>query len=407
MQQRENELLLDRSYSDVSRFFKTNLASKVENLRNKKFLVIAAGGLAPGVSTVLQDLAHHLEGIAELYGLDYGFAGIKNAEANLWKLSAKKGGPKNAPIQTLGLDSRSTPGDMPLAMSRGKNFIAEASLLADFAIRKGFEGFIFIGGDGTIKGTQLFREIMESKGAYDVQIGHILKTVDGDGPGTSQPFGMSSATDFIRGLVQSKNAEIRSSDGTVINLIGCMGRGSGQLPLNAAASSRHVDFAIIPDISVSAKRVAEAINRIVKRNGEGANVLIAEGVEHIAGLSKTGFRETIEPLAAYLRENVHSPGSPTKVIATQWDYTQRSPVILNATDERLIGSMTHTALSAMAVKARAFTVIGPQRTLDLHRPLPPSQLVVTPEHEQTLLRYGYTLEEIKAAQRPRSFDVMT
>lgn len=379
----ENSLHTGSHFEDVSKYFNTPFNQVIDKLSGKKGLIVAAGGLAPGVNLVMQNLVRLTAPGTNIYGLKGGFPGIEDPHENITRIVASNDiRPGDFPPheKVMGIGYRNSTSDLLLSMGRGSQGEKDAANLCDYLKAAGFNFLVTVGGNGTLKATQTIHKLLNGSG---IQVIHLPKTVDGDLYGVS--FGIYSAAEKVRRSILELVGELGANGNfPAINLIEAMGWDSGQLALEVAKTCNQVDLVIVPEIELSAPEILKRILDVYEQKGDGANVLIAEGVRSIPGLEGQSTKgKMLQPLAEFLRAQLPKE---SRVTARGWDYNQRSVEILAGRDAGLVDSLVHTGLYVLASGAQGATIINAEKALDLSSDIPSGEVIIGPKTKAALMR---------------------
>lgn len=236
-------------------------------------LILAGGGPAPGINTVVSTVAK------TFLKSGYRVLGINEGYKNLFREN-----PPIIDIDFLYADNITKIGGSALKMSRykPKNEEFNTKLFVDYNIKL----LVTIGGDDTASTANRISKFLES---HDVKIQniHVPKTIDNDLPlpEGSPTFGYYSAKDAAVNLVQTVYEDARTSGNWFV--VSAMGREAGHLALGMT-SACHCPMVIIPEMFDKTEVTFDVITRliisaIVKRKLLGIGygvVIVSEGVFH-------------------------------------------------------------------------------------------------------------------------------
>jgi 6-phosphofructokinase 1 len=234
-----------------------------------RLAISTGGGDAPGLNAVIRGavLAAHNRGWS-VYGIQKGFGGLIGNERILSLGPAEVRGITHLGGTILGTTNRGDPFKWPVPQADGT--IAEVDrsdeLLAAFAAH-GFDAFITIGGDGTLRIAQKLFE----KGLPVVAV---PKTIDNDVPGTVMTFGFDTAVSTATEAIDKVHSTAESHERVMV--IEVMGRYAGWIALNAGVSGS-ADVILIPEIPYDIERVCAKIREREARGRHFSIVVVAEG----------------------------------------------------------------------------------------------------------------------------------
>lgn len=239
----------------------------------KSIVILAGGGPAPGINTVISTVAKTF--------LNDGFRVIGLHEG--YKYLFKKN-PKIVDIDFIYADKIQKMGGSALTMSRYKPKDEEFN--TDFFVENNVKLLVTIGGDDT---ASTANRISKFLAANDVRIQniHVPKTIDNDLPlpEGSPTFGYYSAKEAGVRITQTVYEDARTSGNWFV--ISAMGREAGHLAFGMG-SACHCPMIIIPEMFYNTevtfdKIINLMISAIIKRKMIGVDygvVMVSEGVFH-------------------------------------------------------------------------------------------------------------------------------
>ena len=204
----------------------------MDNLRVKA-CIMSCGGLCPGINVVIRELVMALRynyGVAEIYGIKWGFLGFTKKEC--WvKLEPED-------IKEIHLL-----GGTVLGTSRS-GFDGEK--IYKELVKRNINMVFFIGGDGTHRGIRELSKIFKEKKKKIILIG-IPKSIDNDMPIIDKSFGLDSAIQESVRTIRAANVEANCNLNG-IGLVKLFGRSSGFVAMLATLAARDVNICLIPEI---------------------------------------------------------------------------------------------------------------------------------------------------------------
>mmetsp|Transcript_26266 Transcript_26266/g.41102 ORF Transcript_26266/g.41102 Transcript_26266/m.41102 type:complete len:597 (+) Transcript_26266:25-1815(+) len=233
-----------------------------------KIGIVTAGGLCPGLNTVIQGIvmdAHHVYKVPEgnILGIRGGFRGFTDPQLL----------PPLVLTPKLVKDIHNTGGTF-LGSNRG-GFDKEAVL--ESAIEMGLDVLFVIGGDGSHAAATLLAQEALRRGLKFVVVG-IPKTIDNDIVIIDRSFGFDTAVqEAVRAIKSAKIEAAGCLHG--VGIVKLMGRSCGYLTAHATLASRDVDICLIPEVDFVLEGptgVWAHIRRLLRRQGH-AVIVIAEG----------------------------------------------------------------------------------------------------------------------------------
>ncbi|NTV29478.1 MAG: ATP-dependent 6-phosphofructokinase, partial [Candidatus Omnitrophica bacterium] len=146
-----------------------------------------------------------------------------------------------------------------------------------FLLENRIDMLFAIGGDGTQRGAWEISKELQRRGAPVAVVG-IPKTIDNDILFVERTFGVSTAIDRARDVLDAAHAEAKSYPNGIA-LVKLMGRESGFIAAGATLASQQVNFVLIPEAPFRLEGetgfLAVLKERILKRHH--ALVVVAEG----------------------------------------------------------------------------------------------------------------------------------
>lgn len=236
-------------------------------------VILAGGGPAPGINTVIST-------VAKTFLKDgYRVLGLNEGYKNLFRDN-----PDVVDMDFLYADAILKQGGSALKMSRYKPKNEEFN--TDFFVKNNVKLLVTIGGDDTASTANRISKFLESNNVK-IQNIHVPKTIDNDLPlpEGSPTFGYYSAKDAAVHLVQTIYEDARTSGNWFV--VSAMGREAGHLAFGMT-SACHCPMVVIPEMFNKTEVTFDAIiklvvSSIVKRRLLGVNygvVVISEGVFH-------------------------------------------------------------------------------------------------------------------------------
>ena len=178
---------------------------------------------------------------------------------------------------------RNTPG-AALGSSRFRPTEADLHRELETLRRLDVRHLLFMGGNGTMHGAQLFGDFCREHG-FEVCLIGVPKTVDNDLAGTDRCPGYASAARYVAQSAQELALDLRSLPQPV-TILETMGRSVGWLA--AAATLAHSgsgdvpQLVCIPEIPFEQQDFLDTLDRMISRRG-WAVVVVAEGIRNPDG----------------------------------------------------------------------------------------------------------------------------
>jgi len=356
-QKAEQELLFEKAGARERIFF---------DPARTRAAIVTCGGLCPGLNNVIRSVFLELNlnyGVKDVFGIRYGYRGLNPDEGEP---------PVRLTLEML--ESIHEEGGTILGSSRGSQ---EAAVMADFLERERIDMLFCVGGDGTQRGAHELSEEIRRRGLSIAVVG-IPKTIDNDIPYCETSFGLVTAVEKAREVLQSAHVEARGALNG-IGLVKVMGRGAGFIAAAATLASQQVNFTVIPEVPFALRGeggfLAVLRERILARRhavivvaeGAGQDLLANAGQERDASgnirLGDIGLFLKGE-ISAYFAE--HGPKVDVKYIDPS--YIIRS-VPANAYDSYLCDQLARRAVHA-AMAGKTDVLICPWRRTYIHVPIP-------------------------------------
>ena len=253
-------------------------------------VILAGGGPAPGINTVISTVAKtFLKDGYRVLGLHDGYKNLFKKEKELEE------------IDFMWADDIQKQGGSALRMSRYKPKNEEFN--PDFFVENNIKLLVTIGGDDTASTANRISKYLNENNV-PIQNIHVPKTIDNDLPlpDGNPTFGYYSAKDAAVHLVQTVYEDARTSGNWFV--LSAMGREAGHLAFGMT-SACHCPMVVIPEMFNKADVTFDAIinlmvSSIVKRKLLGVDygvVIISEGVFHFmtdAEIEKSGVAFTYD-----------------------------------------------------------------------------------------------------------------
>ena len=225
----------------------------------KKIGVLTSGGDAPGMNACIRAIVRY--GVSrglEVVGIRRGYRGI--LDEDFIKLGRRS---------VANIIHR---GGTILETARCEEMKTEEGVRKASGIlqRKGIEGLITIGGDGTFRGAAALAEV------GDVKVIGIPGTIDNDVYGTDNAIGFDTAINTALDAID----KIRDTAGSLQRpfFIEVMGRHRGFIALEVGIAGGAEDI-LIPEVETKIEQLCLDIRRSFKRGKKSSIVIVAEGDE--------------------------------------------------------------------------------------------------------------------------------
>lgn len=328
--------------------------------------MVTCGGLCPGLNNVIRSAfleLHHNYGVPEVWGMRYGYAGLNPAvgEPPL-RLTAEL------------VDDIHEVGGTILGTSRGPQ---PTDVMVDFLVERGITILLCVGGDGTLRGARdIAQEALRRK--LPLAVVGIPKTIDNDVMYIARTFGLNTATEKAREVLDCAHNEAKSVFNGV-GLVKVMGRDAGFIAAFATLASQEVNFTLIPEVPLRLdgdtgflevlRRRLEARHHAVVVVAEGAGQALLEGAGRLRDASGNKLHADIGPfLKEQISVHLKQAQLPGEVKYFDPSYFVRS-VPANTDDAMLCDQLARNAVHA-AMAGKTNLVVGLWNGLFTHVPIP-------------------------------------
>lgn len=231
---------------------------KLKNIKKiKSIAVLTSGGDAPGMNAAIRAVVRF--GLAqgcEVFGVTKGYSGLLEGEIH--------------PMQASSVANIIQRGGTILKTDRCEAFFQKSVRreAAHILRRKGIEGLVVIGGDGSFAGAAK----LEAETRFPT-IG-IPGTIDNDIYGTEDTIGFDTAVNTAIDSIDRIRDTASSHDR--IFLVEVMGRSSGFIALETGIGGG-AETILLPDQTHSIPSICETIERGAKRGKTSSIIVVAEG----------------------------------------------------------------------------------------------------------------------------------
>ena len=241
----------------------------------KNIAVLTSGGDAPGMNAAIRSVVRY--GIAQgsqVFGVYKGYTGLLTGQIEPLNLSS-----------VANIIQR---GGTILKTDRCEAFFKKSvrKEAAHFLRRKGIDGLVVIGGDGSFRGAHL----LETENGFPCA--GVPGTIDNDIYGTDDTIGFDTAINTALESIDRVRDTAHSHDR--LFLVEVMGRSSGLIALQVGLGGG-AETVIVPEKSSTIQSICKTIDRSVARGKRSSIIVVAEGAkagnanEIAAGLAKKGY----------------------------------------------------------------------------------------------------------------------
>ena len=332
-----------------------------------KVAIVTCGGLCPGINDVIRAIVmelSHRYGVSNIVGIKYGFQGL-----------IPRYGHDMMDLTTEVVKDIHAVGGSILSSSRGKQDIKE---MDNVLKRMNVDIFFCIGGDGTMRATELITEEI-SKRKLEISVIGIPKTIDNDLNLVDKTFGFDTAISEAVHAIECAHVEAKGSP-MGIGLVKLMGRQSGHIAVHAALAQNDANFVLIPEVSFDLYGEKGFLKALEKRlrHRKHCVILAAEGAGQEFFCQEEGKIETdasgnlrLRDIGVYLRgiieEYFKNCGLEVNLKYIDPSYTIRS-VPATASDSIYCGALGQYAAHA-GMAGKTGMLVGRFRGEYVHLPL--------------------------------------
>lgn len=266
----------------------------------KKIAILTSGGDAPGMNAAIRAAAKTAmaKGM-KVYGVQRGYLGMLNDE-----IFPMDGG------YVSGIIDR---GGTRLLTARCQEFKDPKfrAIAAQNLKKRGIEGLVVIGGDGSYRGADLLSK------EHGIKVIGIPGTIDNDIKGTDYTLGFDTCLNTILDAISKIRDTATSHERTI--LVEVMGRHAGDLALQACLAGGG-DGLLIPEVENPVELLAFQIKERRKQGKLHDIVLVAEGVGKVQDIEKILKEKLTTEVRSVVLGHIQRGGTPSgfdRVLATR------------------------------------------------------------------------------------------
>ena len=229
--------------------------------------IVTAGGLCPGLNTVIKGLVEILSfdyGVKSIFGIRYGYAGLNPAF-----------GYQPIMLDPDTVDTIHERGGTILGSSRGQQ---PTDIMVDTLVRMNINVLFCIGGDGSLRcASEIAAEILRR--GLKISVVGIPKTIDNDLMFIGRSFGFETAVNEAANVIRNAHVEAKGTPHG-IGLVKLMGRDSGFIAAAASIANPVVNFCLVPEVAFRLEGDNGILAALARRFAAGkshAVVVVAEG----------------------------------------------------------------------------------------------------------------------------------
>ncbi len=286
--------------------------------------VLTSGGDAPGMNAAIRAVVRYaiVHG-CQVHGILRGYSGLLDEQM--------------IPLEATSVANIIQRGGTLLKTDRCEAFFKKSTRkkAAEILRKKGLEGLVVIGGDGSFTGAHL----LEKENDFPV-IG-VPGTIDNDIAQTDDTIGFDTAVSTAIEAIDRIRDTASSHDRTF--LVEVMGRSSGFIALQVGMAGG-AETIIIPERKQSIQNICETIDRGIRRGKTSSIIVVAEG-------QKPG-------LSARLAQELSQSGHPAKVCIL--GHTQRGGT--PTAHDRVLASVLGASAVAYLMAGKSSAMVGIQNS---------------------------------------------
>jgi 6-phosphofructokinase 1 len=284
--------------------------------------VLTSGGDAPGMNAAVRAVVRYsISHGVSVYGIHRGYSGLLEGQIE--------------PMQLSSVANIIQRGGTMLRTSRCPSFHKKSVRLeaANILVRKGIEGLVVIGGDGSFTGASL----LEKETGFRT-IG-VPGTIDNDICGTEDTIGFDTAVNTAVDAIDRVRDTASSHDR--LFLVEVMGRNSGFIALSTGIGGG-AETIVVPESKQTLSHIVKSVQRGRARGKSSSIIVVAEGPKPglatsiAAGLAKSGFDAKVCTLG-----HIQRGGAPTA-------------------HDRMLASVLGAAATAYLVSGKSGGMVGLQ-----------------------------------------------
>jgi 6-phosphofructokinase 1 len=223
----------------------------------KRIGVFTSGGDSPGMNAAIRSVVRSADYFGmECFGIYRGYDGMIAGEIE--HLTPRSVG------RILGH------GGTILKTARSQDFMTKEGRQRAFdqLKKKGIDGLVAIGGDGTFTGARVFTS------EFDIPVIGMPGTIDNDLFGTDYTIGFDTAVNTVVEAVDKIRDTADSHDR--LFFVEVMGRDSGFIALKSGIASGATAI-LLPEVTLTLEELVAAIGKTEERGKENNIVIVAEG----------------------------------------------------------------------------------------------------------------------------------
>lgn len=225
----------------------------------KSIGVFTSGGDAPGMNACLRSVVRNALYLGmDVYGIKYGYNGM--IEGDIYKM------------KSYSVSNIVQRGGTILKSARSKEFMTKEGRQKAFEqlSKRGIEGLVAIGGDGTFTGSNIFYE------EHGIPVVGAPGTIDNDLYGSDFTIGFDTAVNTALDAIDKIRDTANSHDR--VFFVEVMGRHSGYIAIHCGIGGG-AELVMVPETSTTIKDVIDTLKEGRDRQKTSSIVVVAEGDE--------------------------------------------------------------------------------------------------------------------------------
>ncbi len=267
----------------------------------KRIGLLTSGGDAPGMNAAIRAVVRTAIYFGmEVFGIERGYAGLIED--------------RMMPMEMRSVSDIVQRGDTKLRTARCLEMLTVDGQKQAVATleRRGIEGLVVIGGDGSFRGAKCLTE------DYGIPTIGIPGTIDNDLQYTDYTLGFDTAVNTCLEVINKLRDTMNSHER--ISVVEVMGRHCGDIALYAGITSG-AEIIVVPEIAYDLEDIVMRINRS-RANGKHSNIIVvAEGA-----ISAEAFAKQLQEVTTYSVRSTNighiqrggSPSMADRMLAAQF-----------------------------------------------------------------------------------------
>ncbi len=225
----------------------------------KSIGVFTSGGDAPGMNAAIRAVVRSSLFLGlDVYGIKYGYNGM--IDGDIYKM------------KSYSVSNIVQRGGTILKSARSKEFMTKdgRAKAAEQLKKRGIEGLIAIGGDGTFTGANIFYE------EHGIPVIGAPGTIDNDLYGSDYTIGFDTAVNTALDAIDKIRDTAASHDR--VFFVEVMGRHSGYIAIHCGIGGG-AELIMVPETSTTIKDVIETLKKGRDKDKTSSIIVVAEGDE--------------------------------------------------------------------------------------------------------------------------------